>query len=410
VNRILRLLSFCVFFIILSLYGCTSIRIASKGPAAYPENRLERNDFSVSRGGNVIGRLATVRLEDGDTLPDMARHFGVGVNAISAANPGVDIWAPKAGTRIILPLSFILPDTKKGIVINLDAMRLFHFKGNSVSTYPVGIGAKDRPTPMGQMYVTHKIVRPTWHVPASIAEDHRKKGDPLPTIVPPGPLNPLGEYALYLSKPTYLIHGTNKPASIGLNATNGCIRLYPEHIGKLYTTAQVRTPVSIVHQPYLIGRRGKVIYLEVHTPPEDSGKVYAQLQNMEKRYGRTLDWQRVEEALTEARGIPIPLSGTCKEIEVTHPEKLYGAPEIPELTRGWYILAANANDRTDAVRLAAIINHQGPQIPATVMSTHDKHRVIAGPFTNISEAKEAKKRLKIDLEIDGIVVEPAGKQ
>jgi L,D-transpeptidase ErfK/SrfK len=71
------------------------------------------------------------RREKGDTLPDIARHFSLGINTFSAANPGIDIWVPEAGGRILLPLSFILPDTlRKGIVINLAAMRLFYFKGN----------------------------------------------------------------------------------------------------------------------------------------------------------------------------------------------------------------------------------------------------------------------------------------
>jgi len=86
---------------------------------------------------------------------------------------------------------------------------------------------------------------------------------------------------------------------------------------------------------------------------------------------------------------------------------LYGKPEIPELrTDAWYVLAANLRDKVDALRLAAIINHQGPQIPARVVSKGDRHRVLAGPFNNMSEAKDAAKRLKIDLEIDGILVEP----
>ena len=116
-----------------------------------------------------------------------------------------------------------------GLPINLAAMRLFDFKENgkllAVSTYPIGVGTTERPTPMGQMYIVRKTFRPTWYVPASIAEDHRKKGDPLPAKIPPGPLNPLGDHALYLSRSSYLIHGTNKPASVGLRATNGCIRL-----------------------------------------------------------------------------------------------------------------------------------------------------------------------------------------
>ena len=223
---------------ILSLHSCADMREILVKSLPFPshlEEKIERNNFFVANEDDVIGRLAVIRLEKGDTLPDIARHFSLGINTVSAANPGIDKWVPEAGERILLPLSFILPDThRKGIVINLAAMRLFSFNGDGhpseVATYPVGIGTEERPTPLGQMVVTHKKLRPTWYVPASIAEDHRKKGDPLPPEVPPGPLNPLGEHALYLSKPEYLVHGTNKPASIGLRATNGCIRLYPEGI------------------------------------------------------------------------------------------------------------------------------------------------------------------------------------
>lgn len=420
-----------LFIFILSFYGCAGLKSIREKPSpfpVYPEDYLERKEFSLTNNDNVIGRLAVIKLENGDTLPDIARHFSLGINAISAANPGVDLWVPETGERITLPLSFILPDAVgKGIVINLAAMRLFQFKGDIkslvVSTYPIGVGTEERPSPMGQMYVARKATRPTWHVPASIAEDHRKKGDPLPAKVLPGPLNPLGEYALYLSKSSYLIHGTNKPASIGLRATNGCIRLYPEDIKKLYTDTPVKTPVSIVNQPYLVGQRDGMVYLEVHKPFDNSGaidkdKVYTKLKNIEKESGRTLDWKKVEQVLAEARGIPVPIfeirqgseKGVTETIEIKHPDKLYGRPEIPELkVDAWYVLAANARDKVEATRLAAIINHQGPQIPAIVLSVSDTHRVMAGPFNDINEAKNAVKRLKIDLEIDGILVEPVKK-
>jgi L,D-transpeptidase ErfK/SrfK len=394
----------------------------------HPEKEIERNEFTVAKGEDVIGRLAVIRLEKGDTLPDIARHFGLGINAISTANPGVDIWVPEAGESIMLPLSFILPDApRKGIVVNLATMRLFQYKEDDkslvVSTYPVGVGTKERPTPRGQMRVARKATRPTWHVPASIAEDHRKKGDPLPAEVPPGPQNPLGEYALYLSKSGYLIHGTNKPASIGLKATNGCMRLYPENVKKLYNDTPVNTPVVIVNQPYLIGQRDGVLYMEAHTPLEGSGtveqeKVYAKLRNIEDKSARTLDWKKVKEVQTEARGIPVPIfeirQGSEKEvpkpIKVEHPDKLYGKPEIPELRLdAWYVLAADVREEIDALRIAAIINHQGPQIPARVLSRNKGYRVIAGPFNDISEAKDAAKRLKIDLDIDGILIEPVQK-
>jgi L,D-transpeptidase ErfK/SrfK len=425
----LRLIALCTF--IVSLNGCAGMKSVQENSwlfPSHPEKEIERNQFSVARGDDVIGRLAVVRLEQGDTLPDIARHFSLGINAISAANPGIDVWVPDAGERIMLPLSFILPDApRKGIVVNLATMRLFLFKGDSkslvVSTYPVGIGTKERPTPTGPMRVVRKATRPTWHVPASISEDHRKKGDPLPAEVPPGPQNPLGECALYLSKSGYLMHGTNKPASIGLKASNGCMRLYPENVKMLYDDTPVNTPVVIVNQPYLIGQRNGVLYMEAHTPLEDSGvleleKTYAKLRDIEKKSARTLDWKKVKEVQAEARGIPVPIfemrqgneKEAAKTIKVEHPDKLYGRPEIPELKLdAWYVLAADVRDETDARRIAAIINHQGPQIPAQVLSKSNSYRVMAGPFNDISEAKDAAKRLKIDLEIDGILIEPVKK-
>ncbi len=91
-------------------------------PSPFPilqEDYLERNEFSVSKEDDVIGQLAVIRLEEGDSLPDIARHFSLGINEIGAANPGVDVCVPLNIKQIMLPLSFILPDTpRKGIVIN----------------------------------------------------------------------------------------------------------------------------------------------------------------------------------------------------------------------------------------------------------------------------------------------------
>ena len=405
------------------------VQVKSQPITSQVEAKIEKNEFLIAKEDEIIGQLAYIKLEKGDALPDIARHFSLGINEISAANPGVDLWVPEAGERIMLPLSFILPDApRKGIVINLAAMRLFQFRGNNkslaVSTYPIGIGTIERPSPIGQMFVARKMIRPTWYVPASISEDHRKKGDPLPAKVLPGPQNPLGEYALYLNNSSYRIHGTNKPSSIGLRATNGCIRLYPEDVKKLYEKTPINTPVSFVNQPYLIGQRDGVVYMEVHAPLDDSGHVeleniYAKLRNIEKRSASTLDWRKVKETLDEARGIPVLIfeirqgsgKGAEEAIEIKHPGKLYGRPEIPELkTEAWYILAADLRDEIDAVRIAAIINHQGPQIPARVISKADKYRVIAGPFNDISEAKDAARRLKIDLDIEGILIEPVNKR
>ena len=140
---------------ILFATGCADMRgyLAKSPPLPeYPADAIQWNDFVIAKDEDVLGRLATIRLERGDTLPDIARHFSLGIDNISAANPGIDIWVPGAWERILLSLNFILPDTRRnGIVINLAAMRLFHYQENghrlAVSTYPVGVGTEERPTP-----------------------------------------------------------------------------------------------------------------------------------------------------------------------------------------------------------------------------------------------------------------------
>jgi L,D-transpeptidase ErfK/SrfK len=428
---ILRLIA--LFAVMLALNGCATAmkRAHDEAPQPIPKLLKEysaRNAFSLANGDDLIGSSVFMTLEKGDTLADIARHFSLGLNGLSEANPGVDIWAPAAGQRILLPLSFILPDSpRKGIVINLATMRLFHFTENreqlTVSTYPVGVGTEERPSPMGQMSVVRKVSRPTWYVPASIARDHLKKGDPLPKSVPPGPQNPLGEYALYLSAPTYLIHGTNKPASIGLRATNGCIRLYPEDIKQLFGNTPAKTAVNIVQQPYLVGQSNGVVYLEVHGSGEQFDAagldtVYAKLKAIEKRAGRPLDWGKVKQALAEARGIPVPVFETrpgsgatiAAPAEIRHPGVLTGKPVLPEMKEdAWYVLAADLVEEIDAIRLAAIINHQGPHIPARVTAKNARYQVVAGPFASLKEAHGIMRRLKIDLDLEGRLIEPVRK-
>lgn len=398
------------------------------GPGSYadgPEKRVEQQVGAPSKSDQVIGSLAVVRVREGDTLPDVARHFGLGHDAVKAANPGVDVWAPPAGSRVVLPRMFILTDTpRQGLVINLAAMRLFYHrgKGRAIVTYPVGIGEEGRSTPLGEMHVERKAVRPTWYVPASIRKDHAKRGDPLPAEVPPGPDNPLGEYALYLSRTSYVIHGTNKPYSIGLRATNGCLRLYPEDVEKLYQTVPVKTPVRIVNQPYLIGRAGGMLYLEAHDPQEELNgadlkkKLYARLKDIEKKERLRVDWTRVEETVTQARGIPVPIlegAGGLERMlagaeEIQRPARLTGQPRIPAFKAGaWYVRADETIGEDNAKRLAAVLNHQGPQIPALVVQKGNRYQVLAGPYVNRRVAEEAARRIKSDLEIEGVIVGPS---
>ena len=152
---------------------------------------IATREFPIAKDRSSVGDLALISAHEGDTSPDIARHFGLGYNEIAIANPDIRTWTPKAGARVLLPLRFILPDApRKGIVLNLANMRMFYYPKNQpdvVFTYPVGVGRDGWNTPLGQTTVVAKKVDPAWTVPESIRREHAAKGDPLPKVVPPGP-------------------------------------------------------------------------------------------------------------------------------------------------------------------------------------------------------------------------------
>ena len=225
---------------------------------------------------DVVGHLQVTRAHAEDTLSDIARRFNIGYEEIMRANPGVDPWLPREGTPVVLPTQFVLPDAPhSGVVINLAALRLYYFppakKGEpqTVITHPIGIGQIGWSTPVGNTTITRKKADPIWYPPASVRKEHAEDGEVLPKQVPPGPDNPLGRYAFTLDWPSYLIHGTNQPYGVGLRASHGCIRLYPEDIAQLFDQIPVGTKVTVVNQPQVYGYRGDTLYLQSYPALDD---------------------------------------------------------------------------------------------------------------------------------------------
>ncbi|MGZ5044729.1 MAG: L,D-transpeptidase family protein, partial [Methylobacter sp.] len=197
-----------------------------------------------------------IRLEQDQTLLDVARRFLLGQTEIVRLNPNVDRWLVKKDVMIRLPNRRILPDTPHdGITLNLPEFRMYYYPRDQeegspqlVMSYAHGVGRQDWKTPLGKTTIVQKVKDPSWRPPESIRKEHAADGDILPTVVPPGPHNPLGAYALNLAIPGYLIHGTDidKIYGIGMQITHGCIRMYPEDIEELYDLVAVGTPVYIV--------------------------------------------------------------------------------------------------------------------------------------------------------------------
>ena len=271
---------------------------------------------------DVIGQVKVIYAAKDDTLVDIARRHGLGYDEIVHANPGLDRWAPEEGTPIVLPTRYILPNTpREGVILNIAEMRLYYYPKAGpeaervVVTYPVSIGRMDWKTPMGLTKVVAKDVDPAWRPPASIKAEHAAEGDILPDVIPGGPDNPLGRYAMRLGVPGYLIHSTNKPYGIGMRVTHGCVRMYPEDIEHLFPMVPVGTPVRLIDQPVKVGRLNGALLLEAHEPLEEDNspiKVTAE-QARQAVIAKTgpdmagVDQAALDVALEQLSGIPVSI-------------------------------------------------------------------------------------------------------
>lgn len=273
---------------------------------------------------SVIGEVQYVTARHEDTLVDIGRRYGVGYEEIVAANRGVDPWLPGEGTQVLIPSQYILPDVpRKGVVVSLAEHRLYYFPESKpgeplvVKTYPISIGKMDWKTPLGLTRIVHKRTKPTWYPPESVRREHAREGRPLPRAVPPGPDNPLGDYAMRLDIPggAYLIHGTNRPAGVGMQVTHGCIRMFPEDIEEFYKLVPLNTPVRMIDEPYKMGWHKDELYIEIHSPLE--GQVDESVHSLTNitrllvaaTQDRTvpIDWSRAERAFIRATGVPEPV-------------------------------------------------------------------------------------------------------
>lgn len=283
---------------------------------------LTAETFRLAEDTDLIGEFRTAMTRYEDTLLDVARSNGLGYHEIRMVNRNVDTWLPGAGQEVVLPKRYILPaGPRDGLTVNIPEMRLYYFppaRGDDprvVMTYPLGVGREGWNTPYVTTRIIQKTERPTWHPPDSIREMYAEEGKTLPRVVPPGPDNPLGEFAMRLGLPTYLIHGTNKPWGVGMRVSSGCIRLYPEDIEELFQHVEVGTPVHIVNQPYKVGLHDGILYFESHPYLAEDAEKFADAFNLVVKLildkigddNFYIDWELAREVLDDPRGIPVAI-------------------------------------------------------------------------------------------------------
>lgn len=253
----------------------------------------------------IVGWTDQHTVKETETLLDIARDYELGWNEIALAYPDIDPWIPEEGIELSIPACWILPTAKKeGIVINVPEMRLYRYTPEShiVETYPVGIGTEEYQTPLGEFSVIDRQEDPVWAVPPSLREKYTF------SYMPPGPNNPLGKYWLGLSTDHIGIHGTNFPWAVGRQVSRGCIRLYPEHIKRLYPEVEVGTTVRIVYETVKVGIVNGNIYMEVH-PDADGMTTDAESEATIRlqQFGEecNISHETVQKVLREKNGVPV---------------------------------------------------------------------------------------------------------
>ena len=269
--------------------------------------------FAIQPGADIVGAVQTATVQYDETFDSIGQKFDVGIYEMIEANPDVDPREPTTGTTLIIPTQYVLPSgPRRGIVINLAEMRLYYFHKDEplVTTHPIGIGRKEWETPIGKGKIIEKTKDPYWKPPDSIRAWYDEHHKYLPDIVPPGPQNPLGGYAMRLSIPGYLIHGTNTPGGIGIRSSSGCIRMHPEDIESLFYKVSLGEPVRIVNQPYKIGHYNYKVYIEAHEPlsgeyyhVEDDNEVMKQAMEEAGVFGH-ISAEEAKRAAVRSHGYP----------------------------------------------------------------------------------------------------------
>ena len=127
------------------------------------------------------------------------------------------------------------------IVVRLNENKLYLYDGfDVVRSYSVATAKPGFTTPTGDWTIYDKKENPTWYNPNS----DWSKG--MPAFIPAGPGNPLGTRALNLNASEIRIHCTPDDASIGSNASHGCIRMHMPDVEDLFERVDVGTPVLII--------------------------------------------------------------------------------------------------------------------------------------------------------------------
>ncbi|WP_373636904.1 L,D-transpeptidase [Yoonia sp. BS5-3] len=192
-----------------------------------------KNDFS--RRGFLAGTAAVIgtgAAAQGANTTEIESDISQGVQRNISSFRSLD-WQP------------YFSNLRNGAILVDIQSRALHYWSEDQSIYklfPTSVPLTEDLTRTGRTEITRKVEGPSWAPTPAM----KIRNPEWPDFIGPGPDNPLGTHALYLSWRYYRIHGTHDTRKIGRRSSNGCIGLYNEQIAELYGYAKVGTQVLLI--------------------------------------------------------------------------------------------------------------------------------------------------------------------
>ena len=259
----------------------------------------------------LTGTRFTYEVRRGDSLASIGARFGVGVRALVVINEIGRQDVLRTGRTLVIDnrhLAVITPGSRLSINI---AQRMLFLVDEKVTAYPIAVGRRDWPTPVGPFTVRSKESDPIWDVPVSIQEEMRRRGEVVITRMLPSPHNPLGAYWIGLSVPSLGLHGTAALSSIYQFASHGCIRLHPDDIAAVFAHVSVGDAGDLMYQPVILAAIDRRVFLEAH--PDAYGrltdaKAFVRQIAQDRGFDDRIDWARATQVLASRLGIAVDVT------------------------------------------------------------------------------------------------------
>src|SRR5688500_4699506 len=260
----------------------------------------------------IVGGRNSYEVKAGDTLASIGSRFGVSRASLIEMNQLNQPDVMTVGQSLVIDNTHVAAvDPRVSLTINIAQRLLVFADQDRVTAYPVTVGRRTWPTPVGAFTIVEKETNPAWDVPISIQREMKAQGKPVITRMEASPANPLGAHWLRLSLPGLGIHGTNAPSSIYRFASHGCIRMHPDDVAELFGRVSRGTTGVLIYQPVILGIVGGRVWLEAN--PDEYRRAPNALRfvrDAAQRGGVTqlIDWKAVDDILRRRLGRAIDVT------------------------------------------------------------------------------------------------------